>query len=230
MRLIKLTLALWFACGQIVNAQQMEQGVIVSGEGRVSVAPDMATITLGVRETADTAKEAMSKVTESVAQILPRLNELGVAASDQQTSNFFLRPVYDNRLKDTGTPPSVVAYEAGNSVTVTVRDLTQLGVMLDAVIDVGANDFNGLEFGVQDDSDALAAARALAVADARSRATQIADAAEISLGSVLRITENSFGPQPLGKQMSSMRAMEDAIATGEVDVQAQVTITYAIAP
>ena len=132
MRLIKLTLALWLACGHVANAQQMEQGVIVSGEGRVSVAPDMATITLGVRETAVTAKEAMSKVTEAVAQILPRLNELGVAAADQQTSNFFLRPVYDNRLKDTGTPPSVVAYEAGKQVYAEQYEVT------DAVVEGGS--------------------------------------------------------------------------------------------
>jgi uncharacterized protein len=231
MRFLTLMTAIWLGTGLAVSAQDAEQGIIVTGEGRVSVEPDMAVITLGVREAAPSAKEAMDQVTASVAAILERLEALGVDPADRQTSQFFLRPMYDNRPAEQATPPEITGYEAGNSVTVRVRELDGLGTLMDEVIDTGANDFNGLNFMLQDDSQALAEARKLAVADARQRAEQLAEAATLSLGNVLRMTENSYGVQPKAMEQASFRgAMDSAIASGEVDVTAQVTMTFSIAP
>ncbi len=150
MKTLKLAASVWILCATVALAQMPEQGIIVTGEGRISAAPDMATITLGVRENADTAKEAMGKVTASVSAIIEKLDDLGVAEKDRQTSRFYLNPVYNNLSSNSGEGPVVTGYEAGNAVTVTVRDLTALGGMLDAVVDIGANDFNGLSFGLQE--------------------------------------------------------------------------------
>lgn len=231
MKTLRWAVSLWILCTGFAFAQMPEQGIIVTGEGRISAPPDMATITLGVRENAKTAKEAMGKVTISVTAILEQLDILGVEGKDLQTSRFYLNPVYNNRSSNDGNPPTVTGYDAGNSVTVTVRDLGKLGEMLDAVIDIGANDFNGLSFGLQDPAPALAAARKVAVADAMDRAAQLAEAASLNLGTVLRMTENSQGGAPMAMEMAAMRSgMNDAIAGGEVDVQAQVTMVFAIAP
>ncbi len=231
MKALKWAAMLWVICAGLALAQSHEQGIIVTGEGRVSMAPDMATITLGVRENAKTAKEAMGKVTDSVSDILAILDDLGVAQSDRQTSRFYLNPVYASGSYSSGTPQKVNGYEAGNSVTVMVRDLTVLGDMLDAVIDIGANDFNGLSFGLQEPGPAMSAARALAVQDAMARAEELAQAAALSLGSVIRMTENSRGGAPMMMEMSAARSsINDAIAGGEVDVQAQVTMVFAITP
>tara|TARA_R110002049_G_scaffold140930_9_gene302438 strand:+ start:47432 stop:48097 length:666 start_codon:yes stop_codon:yes gene_type:complete len=215
----------------VLAAQEAEQGIVVTGEGRIAAEPDMATITLGVTENAATAKEAMDKVTQAVSAILTRLDAQGIAAKDRQTSRFYLRPVYDNRPREDGTQPEITSYEAGNSVTVKVRDLPALGGMMDAVLEEGANDFNGLDFGLEDPKDALAEARKAAVADATARAQQLADAAGVQLGTVLRMTENSYSSQPKMFEAARMgAAMDSAIAEGEVEVQAQVTMVFAIAP
>ncbi len=104
--------------------------------------------------------------------------------------------------------------------------------MLDAVIDIGANDFNGLSFGLQDPAPALDAARKAAVADAMERAGQLAKAAGLDLGKVVRMTEISQGARPIAMEMAAMRSSEmaGAIAGGEVEVQAQVTMVFEIAP
>ena len=231
MKTLRWAASLWVLCASVALAQMPEQGIMVTGEGRISAVPDMATITLGVRENASTAKEAMGKVTTSVSAILERLDALGVAEKDRQTSRFYLNPVFNNRSSSGNEAPRVSGYEAGNSVTVTVRDLTALGEMLDAVIDIGANDFNGLSFGLQNPAPALAMARKVAVADAVDRAGQLAEAASLSLGSVLRMTENSRGAAPMAMEMAPLRSgMGDAIAGGEVDVEAQVTMVFAITP
>lgn len=232
MKTLKLAASIWVLWVGLALAQMSEQGIIVTGEGRISAVPDMATITLGVRENADTAKEAMGQVTASVSAILAELDALGVAQMDRQTSRFFLNPVYNNYQSSNGdNPRRVTGYEAGNAVTVTVRDLAKLGEMLDAVIDIGANDFNGLSFGLQDPKPALARARRAAVADAVARAEQLAQAASVTLGSVLRMTENSQGAAPMAMEMAAMRSgTADAIAGGEVDIRAQVTMVFAIVP
>ena len=230
MRLINWVALAWIAGAGMLSAQQApEQGIIVSGQGSVASAPDMATITLGVTEEATTAKEAMDKVTEAVSAILAQLDAEGVAAKDRQTSRFYLRPVHDRRPMENGEPPRITGYEAGNSVTVKVRDLPRLGALMDAVINEGANDFNGIDFGLQDPKDAMAEARRAAVADATERARQLADAAGVELGELLRMTEDSYAQPKMFEAARMGMAMDSAVAEGEVEVQAQVSMTFAIA-
>jgi len=231
MRLMNWVALAWFAGAGMLSAQQApEQGIIVTGQGSIAAAPDMATITLGVTEDAPTAKGAMDKVTEAVAAILAKLDAEGVAAKDRQTSRFYLRPMHDRRPMENGEPPKIVGYQAGNSVTVKVRDLSRLGVLMDAVIDEGANDFNGIDFGLQDPKEAMAEARRAAVTDATERARQMADAAGVGLGELLRMTEVSQSQPRMFEAARMGVAMDSAVAEGEVEVQAQVSMTFAIAP
>jgi len=109
MRWINWAAAIWLLAAPAAWAQEAtEAGIIVTGEGRVAVAPDMAAITLGVRHRGDTAQEAMALVTDDVAGILNTLTNVGIADTDQQTSGFYLRPVYNSRGINDGTPPDLV--------------------------------------------------------------------------------------------------------------------------
>ncbi len=228
MRILQWTAVIWVALASGVMAQNAQNGITVSGEGVVSLAPDMATIRLGVTERAETASDAMRQTSEKVRGILDQLDGIQVAGLDRQTSGLYLRPVYDNRPRDDNGPVQVVGYEAGNTVSITVRDLSKLGALLDAVVAEGANDFNGLEFGLQDNAEALIAARKGAVADAMARASQLADAAGVNLGDVLQMSESSQGYRPMEMKASQMRSMDVPIETGEVDIRAQVTMQFAI--
>lgn len=228
MRILQWTAVIWLALVSGVMAQNAQNGITVSGEGVVSLAPDMATIRLGVSERAATASDAMRQTSEKVRGILDQLDSIQVAGLDRQTSGLYLRPVYDNRPRDDNGPAQVVGYEAGNTVSVTVRDLSKLGALLDAVVAEGANDFNGLEFGLQDNAEALIAARKGAVADAMARAGQLAEAAGVKLGDVLQMSESSQGYQPMEMKASLMRSMDVPIETGEVAIRAQVTMQFAI--
>ena len=188
----------------------------------------MATISLGVSERAPSASEAMANTSEKVRGILAKLDTLQVAGLDRQTSGLYLRPVYDEQSRDGSTSVQVVGYEAGNTVRVTVRDLTKLGLLMDTVVAEGANDFNGLQFGIRDSSQSLLEARKNAVADAIARATQLAEAAGVKLGDVISMSESSQGFRPMEMRMSQMKSMDTPIETGEVDVRVQVTVHFAI--
>ncbi|MGB7262057.1 MAG: SIMPL domain-containing protein, partial [Albidovulum sp.] len=142
--------------------------ISVSGEGRVEIAPDMATVSLGVTNEADTATSALSANSEAVASVLERLAKAGVEARDIQTSGLSLGPRYD--YNSSGGAPKLTGYVASNTVTVRVRALETTGNILDLVVAGGANTLNGLSFGLQDDQTARDEARTRAVADAARKA------------------------------------------------------------
>jgi len=208
------------------HAQEQPPGrLTVTGQGQVASVPDMATVTLGVTSEARTAAEALDQTSSATAAILEQLRSVGIGARDMQTSDLSLSPVWDNRSNT--ERPRIVGYQASNAVTVRVLKLDDLGGLLGAVVDSGANDFRGLSFGLQDPEPAMDEARQKAVADAMRKARLYAEAAGITLGPILQFDESGGrgDPGPVARM-----AMAEAvpIAQGEVTMQASVTLVFAI--
>lgn len=201
--------------------------IIVTGEGIVAAAPDLATVSLGVTMQGDTAAAAMAAGNTALQAVLERLKAAGIEDRDLQTSNLSLNPNWQSG--DGTTAPVIVGYVASNILSVRVRDLDKLGAVLDAVVTDGANTLNGISFGLADPDPVLDEARGEAVADARGRAELLVGAAGVKLGRILSIAE-SGGMMPMPAPMFRMEAASDAVpvAGGEVGMSASVTITYEI--
>ncbi|MFD1883086.1 SIMPL domain-containing protein [Paracoccus pacificus] len=200
----------------------------VSGQGEATVAPDIATISLGVTTQAGTAAQALSDNNVKQQAILDKLTELGFESRDVQTSGLNLNPLV---AYAEGKAPQVTGYQAQNIVTAKVRDLAKLGEALDALVAAGANEMNGLTFGRDDDAATKDEARAAAVEDARQRAQVYADAAGMKLGPILSMTEVGDavpGPQPM--MMRDAAAQKVPIAQGELSINAAVNVTFALLP
>jgi len=211
-------------------AQTPDRQISVTGEGIVHAVPDMATITLGVSHQAQQAATAMEQTSQSVAQILTRLETLGIASRDIQTRQLTLNPVWTTPDSRSDQSVKIAGYRADNTLIVRVRDLSSLGQTLEAVISDGANKFNGLQFSVAEPDPLVSQARDLAVAEAMQKAQQLAEAAGVVLGPVVTITEHGGGqPRPMAQM-----AMRDSgggvpIAGGEISVSASVSMVFAIA-
>ena len=220
-------LALALALPLTARAEAPFPQISVFGEGVVQSAPDMATISLGVTTQGTTAAEAMAANSAEVAKVLANLTAAGIEGRDIQTTGLSLNPVWSNY--DSGATQKIDSYSAVNSVTVRVRALDALGGVLDAAIKDGANTLNGLSFGLADPAPALDEARKRAVADAARKAAILAGAAGVKLGRIVNITEaNGYAsPQPMFQAEATMK---DAVpvAGGEVALQVNVTILYAI--
>ena len=202
--------------------------IIVTGEGSVETAPDMATISLGVTTEAKDAAEAMSTNSEATASVLERVAAAGVEPRDVQTSGLSLSPNWAND-QSTGTN-SIVGFVANNQVTVRVRDLKALGGILDDVVRNGANTFNGLTFGLQNPDPVMDEARKEAVAEALRKAKLYAEAAGVTLGPIAELTERTGGgPEPMYARGARMEAAAVPVAEGEVSIAAQVTVEFEIA-
>ncbi|MFP4438162.1 MAG: SIMPL domain-containing protein [Chloroflexaceae bacterium] len=198
--------------------------VTVVGRGEAKGTPDTGYVQIGVETEANTTEEALEQNNAQVAAIIEKIKQLGVAEEDIQTSNFSINTRYDNDGR------RVVGYQVSNIVSVTIRNLEQTGTLLDQVVQVGANRVYGINFGVDDPSELLAQARDKAVADARSKAEQLAQASSASVGQVLVITENVGSQSPIPMPMRSEIAEEDAAAvpiqTGRQTVSTQVQVTF----
>ena len=212
-----------------VMAQEARR-IVVNGHGVVETVPDMATITMGVVSEAKTAGAAMAKNSDALAAVLKQLAAAGVESRDFQTNNLSLSPRWNNSSSMSKAPPQIVGFVATNTVSVRVRDLAQLGVVLDAVVQNGANSFHGLSFGLQDMEPAQNAARVAAVKDAMAKAQLYATAAGVELGDVVSISDGTVrSARPVMMEADMMRSMAVPVAQGELSVTADVSVVFGIA-
>lgn len=205
--------------------------ISVSGIGRVFVAPDVADISVGVVSQDKEAGVASAKTAEGIDAVIKALLELGIEEKDIKTTQLSLNPIYDWDVN----PPRIDGWEATNMVSVTVRDVTQVGAIVDAAVAAGANRIDGVTFRVDDSTAATAEARTAAMANAKATAEQLAKEAGVTITGVISITESSApAPTPIymERAMAAGEAMDASVATkvmaGEVEVQVTVFVVYSI--
>lgn len=202
----------------------------VVGHGHSASVPDMATISLGVTTQARTAKQALAENSAALVDVLAVVKDAGIEPRNVQTSGLSLSPVWSNRASNSNAAPKVVGFSVHNQVTIRVLDLETLGGLLDQVIANGANQFNGLLFGLQEPGPTLDTARQAAVADALRKAMLYAQAANVDLGPILEISETtSGGNRPVMAREMAMSSPVP-IAGGEVGQDASVTVVFSINP
>lgn len=212
-----------------VQAEPPQPSLTLTGRGEVAAAPDMATITLGVVSFEKTAAQAMAETSLATARIIDTLKAGGIAGKDLQTRDLSLQPKWKNRQYSSGEAPEIEGFTASNTVIVRVRDMSNLGGLLDQVVQMGANRFQGLSFGLQQPEPARDEARKAAVAEATRKARLYADAAGVTLGPILSISESGgVSPQPMMMMEAARMSADVPVEGGEVSVNASVTMVFAI--
>ena len=201
----------------------------VTGEGMTEVAPDLATLSIGVTTTGETAAEALAANSAALDAVLQRLKAAGVEDRDLQTANLSVNPNWSSYDSSSSGAQTIDGYTAMNVVSVRIRALEGLGAVLDAAVTDGANTLNGLTFGLSEPRPAQDAARKAATTDARARAELLAEAAGVKLGRILSISEGaSFAdPAPMYKAADAVAAPVP-VEAGEIGMNAAVTITFEI--
>lgn len=204
--------------------------ISVNGTGKVTLDPDIATIYIGVHTENSDAQEAVASNNTQAEAVASALSGFGIAEADIKTTNFSIYPRqdYDNEGNITG-----ITYVVDNTVQVTVRDLDQLGALLDGAVQAGANSISGIEFSVADPEAAYEAAMQAAVENARSRAEILAESAGVTLGEVQSISSYiGGGPVPVyrdfGGAAAEAAAMSVPVSPGQTEIQVEVNMVYAI--
>lgn len=210
---------------------QFARTITVTGQGEASGAPDQAQINAGVQTLAPTVAEASRENQDVVDRIMAALKKLGVKEKDIQTANYSIWPEQQHDPRGSGEI-TITGYRVNNTVNVTIENVEQVGKVLAAVTDAGANTVHGINFGVKDSKALEQRARAAAMADARERAEALAELAGVELGDVQTISMTAGGGYPVpmmgGRMEMAQSASVPGISTGELSIFVQVQVSYAI--
>ena len=211
--------------------------ISMTGTGEVSGKPDMAIISSGVVTQGKTARDALNANTQAMNRIFEVLQSADIEMRDIQTSSFSVTPqyVYSDRRDENGyqRPPQISGYQVANTLTVQVRDLDNLGTLLDSVVSVGSNQINSISVAVSDTAPLLDDARRAAMADAIAKAQLYTEAAGVNLGKILSISETGafFAPPPNMELMARMEMSSSPVpvAAGELSFSKQITVVWELA-
>ncbi|WP_152597808.1 SIMPL domain-containing protein [Novilysobacter arseniciresistens] len=184
----------------------------VSAQAETTRVPDIAHLSTGVVTQAADANAAMRANAEQMTRVVKAIRDAGIAERDIRTSGVNLSPQY--RYAD-NQPPAITGYEARNTVDITVREIGELGEIMDALVAVGANQIHGPTFEVDDTEGAYDEARRAAIEKARARAAMYAQTLGMQVRRIVSISEGNggFGP-PV--PMMAMARMEKADASTPV--------------
>jgi uncharacterized protein YggE len=207
----------------------------VQGLGQVRTDPDQASVQLGVVARQPTARAAQDEANRVAAAILEGVAKLGVPRTDVQTSDLNLGPVYSQPRPDRSfEEPRITGYQASYVVSVRLEKLDLVGRVIDAALAAGANQLQGVSFGLRNDRAARARALEQAVAQARDKAQVIAAALGVRLDGVQEVVEGGYNlVTPSFDKRMAFEAAASApaptpIAAGQVGVDATVTVRYRI--
>lgn len=207
---------------------ETQRTISVSGQGRVTARPDLAVVWLGVQTDADTAQAALEENSEQMQSVITVTLDAGIAEDDIQTQGIRLQPIYDQ--PQDAQQRELQGYRASNIVEVTVRDLDELGTLLDAAVEAGGNTIENIRFEIGDTNEVLALAREAAVNNARANAEQLASLLDVELGEVLTVSETSFSPPTpvVFEETAADRTVAVPVQPGTQTVEASVQITWQI--
>lgn len=217
-----------------------QQGLWVSGAGKVALKPDMALLRLGVEVQRDSVESARNEAATAMNRVIDALKALGIESRDIQTSFFNIQPVYhyEEVFSPQGgrTSKQVLdGYQVTNQISVRVRALEKVGQAIDGAASAGGDAIRiqGVNFTVQDPDGPQEEARTEAVKDAVSKARSMAEAAGVKLGRLVYLSESGGGyPVPMARAEGAFALADKAAPTpveiGELEVTVQVQAVFAL--
>jgi uncharacterized protein YggE len=229
---IALLLSVAIVKAQPVPERPRPPSITVNGEATIAAEPDQAQIDIGVTTQARTAPEASRENAERLARVLAEVKKLLSKADEVKTSGYALNPQY---RYPQGGKPEIVGYIANNIVRIKTARLDEVGRLIDAAMQAGANNINRLLFTLKDEEAARLDALRQASAKAKAKAEAIAASLGLKIIRISSISEGERSFQPILRQVPMARAEALAaqaptpVEPGTVDVRSTVTLTAEVA-
>lgn len=200
----------------------------VTGEGKATIKPDIASITAGIQVQSSSVKGAQDQINSVINKVSEAIKQAGVDAKDIQTSGYNIYPSYDY----TSGTQRITGYNANTNLLVKIRNLDNVNEVIDAATASGANQVSGLSFSVDDKTKVEAQARQKAVEEAKKKAEGAAKIAGFKLGRIINYSENfQGGIRPVPIMMETTKAVgapATQVEPGSSEVEISVTLSYEI--
>ncbi len=231
-----LSLSLALGASMTANAQTVPAVVAsdatllnISAQAEAKRVPDVATLSAGVVTQAVDGNTAMRENAVQMDKVMAAIKAAGIAERDIQTSGINLSPQY--RYAD-NEAPRITGYQANNTVSLKVRDITKLGKVLDSLAAQGANQINGPSFEIDQPEPVYDEARLAALKKAQARAETYAKSLGLRVRRIVSISEGNqggFRPMPMMAMAAGRSAkaeMDTAVSPGESSVSVSLDVVF----
>lgn len=217
------------AMGADVPVQSDGPVVVVTATGTTTATPDQARISLGVVTNHKDLAQAQNENNQKSERLIAAIHSMGIDKNLIQTSGFNIYPQYDY---NSGSSGILTGYQVRNEITIVVKDINQVGAVLDGAVKAGANNVNFVSFEKSNLDGAENEAMLKAITRGREKAQLIATAAQMNLGELVSISEGyntSFYSNVANIALDSAKGMGGGsvpLSPGELKVTATVTMVY----
>jgi len=207
--------------------QEMKQvpQISVTGEGKVKVIPDQASISISL-ETKGTNAEVVKKENDKkIDAILKFIKKLNIAKENFQTQRVSLNPTYDYEKKKHN-------YIATQTIKILLKDLSKYDELMEGIVNEGINRIDNVIFESSKEALYQSEARKLAMKDAKLKAEDYVSVLGQKLGRAMTISDNSqsYTPQPVFASMKAMSmeaaAPRETLAVGDINITANVSVSF----
>ena len=200
-----------------------------AGEGKVYTKPDIAFVDVSVVTQGTQIKDVQDANTKKMNKVITFLKSSGVDEKDIKTTNYNLYPQYtyeNNKI------PQIMGYQINQTLNIKIRNLDNIGTILQGGVDVGLNKVNSLYFGVENDEQLKEDARKIAIDDAKKKAEILASQLGVRLIKITGFSDNIVCyPVPMYDAKAYSQSGGGGtpnIQTGQNEITVNVTITYEI--
>lgn len=221
-----LILAVLFMTISYSQEQKQIPSINVSGEGKVKVAPDQASISISIETKGSKANDVKQQNDKKMDAILKFIKNSNIAKEDYQTQRVSLNPNYDYEKKK-------YSYIATQTLQILLKDLSKYDVLMEGLVDQGINRIDNVEFKSSKMKELQSDARKLAVKDAKAKAEDFVSVLGQKVGKALLISDNSqsYVSQPRMYAMKSSMVMDESVpretlAIGEIEIMANVSVSF----
>jgi uncharacterized protein YggE len=213
--------------------QSKGEPFVVTGEGKVTVSPDIAKINLGIQETGSSLKTVQDNVNKKEKVLTDSLKKLGIDDKDIKTTSYYVYPQYDY----SAPAQRITGYQVSTSYEVTIKDFEKVNDAIVAATNAGTNNIGGINFEVNDTTkkEKLQEARDAAVKDAKEKAGGLAKSAGITLGKIINISENQnqndlrqFAVPMAGGSGTAKEIAPPNIQPGTTDIDIVISLSYEV--
>ncbi len=223
-------------------AADSDGGILVTGEGRLSVEPDLAVLNIGIEAQSETVSQARTDAAQAKSRVVAAVKTRGLSDKDIQTTSFNIRPEYRyEEIERDGSYVSerkLVGYVVSNFAMIKIRDLDAVGPIIDDVAEAGGDlaRINGISFTVEDPKPFMEELRREAFEEAKAKAEQLAGLAGVTLGHALSISESAAADGLPGSDLDFLRQIaaydyeSSPISGGETELRLTVRVRFALEP
>lgn len=202
----------------VASAESVSK-ITVNGVGEIKLAPDMATISLGVETLNESLATAQKENSEGITNLINAIKDFGIKEEDIKTKNFYVYQRYDYSQGE-----KFLGYQVSNYIDFKTKDVDNVGTIVNKLLESGANKFSGISFSIEDYESAYKLALEKALENAKNKASAIADR-EISSyevceeGNYSIITRDAYS-------LSSINGNNNSIMKGEITVRANIRVIF----